>query len=514
MGRGSTILIAGILAFVVLTFVGRLTVARTLSDSDWGQFNLGLSLTGLLSITALLGLAQAVARSLAFESDPREQRAIVRWSLGVAGALAVVASATVYLLAPALAGLFQTPGLSPVFRILSITIGFTVLSTTLAAIFQGFHEVFSYALFVQALPPALFVAFLLLFWEFHLQLTTALVAYVLAGGLALGAQLWHAYGRLAPLPPPGPAFRRPNSSLWSLSVSLWGVTSLAFITAFADTLILGVFRPSTQVGYYAPAMTLARLLIVASGTLTFVYLPVTSYLARHRAYDALRRTYVTATRWVLVLTVPLFLLFAFSPELAVNTIFGASYAPAAEPLRLLVVTAFVSNLLGPVNTCLAGLAQARVQLSTSAVSAVGNVALSFGLIPVYGVYGASAAWGIARALYPALGLVALYRLHGITPFRRLLIVPLAITLAVGAPLFTGISALEPPHWVIVPMFLGAMALYLAVLLLTRSLVSEDLTVVSIAERFLRRPLPWLRGLVLGHLARSESLAGRGSGRPE
>jgi O-antigen/teichoic acid export membrane protein len=496
VGWATAVLIGSTVGFLLLSFLGRVVAARYLSVPDWGEFNLGLSLVGLLSVVALLGLGQAVARSISFAKDVGERRAIIRWSLALSGTIALLTSALVYVLASPLASLFRAPGLTPVFEILSITIGTSIASNVLASIFQGFEDVVPNAVFVQLLNPALFVGFVGLFVYLHRGLTGILLAYTAASGLALAAQVMDA-GRRLPrhLPLTDQPPRPPDSSLWTLSVALWGVTSFAFVTAFADTLILGVYRPASDVGYYSSAMTLARLIMLVAGSLTFIYLPVTARLAREDRYHEMALIYPTATRWVLFLALPLFLLFGFAPGLSVQAAFGSAYGPAAEPLRWLAITAVLATVLGPVNACLAGLGLARVSLGTSLIAALTNIALSFALIPSYGVFGATAAWGISRALYPALGLLTLWRVHRISPFRRIVIAPLVLTIGIGGPLIWLAGRMDLPRWVVVPLFFAGAALFAASLAMTRSLVAEDLIAVSAVEKMIRRPLPRLRRLV-------------------
>ena len=503
MGRGTTVTIVGTLALFALSFAGRVTAARELSVADWGAYNLGISLTGLVAIVSLLGLSQATARSLAAEGDPSEQRAIARWAVALAGGIGLIASLSVYYLATPLANLFSTPTLAPVFEILSITVGFTVLSNVLASTFQGFRDAFPNAFFNQALNPALFVALVLVFFELHVGLFGVLWATVgSTGGAFAGLSLYSARKLRRHLAWRGPAPPRPKRELWDLTVALWGVSSLAYITAFADTLVLGIYRPASTVGFYAAAMSLARLILLAGATVTYIYLPVATRLEKRGADGEMRSIYVTATRWMLLLTMPFFLLFVFAPDLTIESVFGSSYGPGGEALAILALSAFISSAVGPVNATLTGLAFARVQLLTAGVSALVNVVLSFLLIPRWGILGAAAAWGIARALYPALGLTAIYAQRGLHPFRPVLVKPMLLAVAIGGPLFFAVGHAHLPHVVVVPAFFGGAGLFLVALVATRAILPEDLIAIDALERITRRPMPRIRGWLDRHRAPS------------
>lgn len=501
IGRGTAAMVIGSTAFLLFSLVGRVAVARLVSTDAWGLFNLGLSLVGLLSLVALLGLHQATARTLSYEKDPYVRRHIVTTALLITSLDAVLFSLGTFLLAGPLASLFSPssgPALVPIFQALAVTIGFTLMSNYLAALFQGFEETAPNAWFNQTLNPGLFVAFVVSFLLFHPSIAWAVLAYVLASGVAFGALALYTIVRLPGLLPRLPARAAPSAPLrvpsefWQLSVSLWGVNALAFVTTFIDTLILGAYRNASVVGLYSDATTFARLFLVGNAALTYIYLPVTARLYRDGDLATIRTTYVTSTRWVVAIAFPLFLLFVFLPRQSLVEIFDPSGAGAALSLQILAVGAFISIVLGPVNSCQAGLGQNRILNVTSLVAAVVNISLSFALIPTYGLIGASIAWTAARVTYPGLGAVLLWWTHRVTAFRRELTVPLAVALAVGGGGFFVLRLVAPPAWTIFPLFFVGFAVFVGAILATRSLSKGDLLAVRGAERLLGRPLTGLR----------------------
>jgi len=497
-------MVASTLFLFAASLIARIAAARALPVAIWGSFNLGVSFTSLLSVLILLGLNQAVARSLAYERDDEERHAIVRWSLIVSGVVSTVASVLTFVFAQQLAGIFHDPTLVGILQLLAVSVGFGAITPVYAAIFQGFHNVLPNAVFNQILNPALFAVFVVAFLFAGFGLLGCVIAYVIADAAGLiGISIYYQrrIGKYLPSLPPSRRF--PHPRLWSLSVALWGVASLAFVTAFADTLILGAYWNPTLVGYYSTAMTLARVLLLGGSALTYVTLPIAARLARDKAYPELGLVYVTATRWTLFLSFPLLLLFGILPNLTITELFGAKYLAAAFPLQFLVITAFLSTAFGPVNATLAGLGKKENQATSALVSATTNVVLSFTLIPFYGVLGASIAWGVARALYPALGLSLLANEFGIHPFRAILLKPLALSLALGGPLFAAIRFLSAPGWVIFPLFFVAVGIYAAALLLTKSLARGDFTLVEMGERILRRPFPKLKSFMERYVSTAE-----------
>jgi O-antigen/teichoic acid export membrane protein len=510
VGRGTAVLVVSTILLFFFNFVGRVAVAREFSVASWGDFSIGIALTGALSIVALLGLHQAVARMLSYERDPGMRRKVVRWGLGLTVLGGTVASLTIYLLAGPIASLFlSTSGngagsvavLTETFQLLSVTVGFYLMSLFLAAIFQGFEDAVPNAWFNQVINPGLFLVFVLLFIVLHLGYVGALLAYVLANGVAFAAIAVYTWRKVPALLPRAPEPPGPPRGLLNLSVSLWGVSALSFVTAYVDTLILGVFDNRTIVGDYSAAMTLARLLLVGASALTYIFLPVAARLARDRDTDTIRTTYVTATRWILIITVPMFLLFALMPGLSIGAVFGSKYDAGSVALSILVVGSFLSVLVGPANAALAGMGYTRALLVTSLISAVLNVVLSLGLIPTLGMIGASLAWAVARAMFPGSGIVALWRSDRINPFRRILVAPLAVSLAIGVPLFYFLDRMNLPLWTAFPLYGVGVLVFLLSMLVTRSLDPGDLIAARMIENLLGRPMPALRRFMGRFIAR-------------
>lgn len=492
-------MVVGTVLLFLLSFIGRVAVARHLSVDAFGAFNLGLALAGLLSLVALLGLHQAVARTLAENRDPAARRRVIRWAASITVVTSVLASALVFLLADPIADLFDPSGssqLTVVFQMFSVTVGLTLLCTFISSVFQGFEDTVPNAWINQAVQPGAFVIFVYIFIAFHLNLYDALLAWVLSNIVTFVVLLIYVWRRLPKHLPAGPVAKDLPGGMLVLSLSLWGVTTLAFVTAFVDTLILGVYRPETDVGLYSAVMTLGRLLLAASAAVTYIFLPVAARLTGQGDIQSIRTAYVTTARWVLLFTVPMFFVFGLLPGNSLDFVFGGAYTTGAFALELVTFGALVSVAFGPVNVTLAGMGNVRPLLIATVVSAVANVVLSFALIPTYGLIGAAIAWSVARVLYPATAALSLYLKSQITPLRRTLVLPLCVSLAVGVPLFLVVGIVPHSPWVVVPLYFAGVGIFLAALLATRSLETGDLVICRILEGLVGRPLPGLERFML------------------
>ena len=514
LGRGTVVMVFGTFALLLLNFIGRVFVARHLPVDEFGDFNLGLAFAGLLSLVALVGLHQAMARTIAETRDSAVHRRIIRWASVITAISATASSAFVYFFAAQIAALFDPSGstqLTMVFQLFSVTVGLTLLCTFLASVFQGFEDTVANAWLNQAVQPGAFVIFVFVFFYFHLGLEGALLAWVISNVVTFAALLVYTLRRLPRHLPPGPVHRELPKGLLTLSFALWGVTTLTYVTAYVDTLILGVFRPAEQVGIYSAVMTLARLILVVSAAVTYIFLPVAARLWGSGDTKTLREMFATTTRWIMIFTIPIFFVFAILPNDSILIVLGSAYTPGDAALALITVGALISVVFGPVNAALAGMGITRPLLISTAISAATNVALSFALIPTYGLMGAAIAWTVARILYPATAAVSLYSTAGIQPFRRSLIWPVVASLGVGTPLFVLLLYVPHPAWLVFPLYFAGLGLCVLTVFATRSVEEGDFVACRIAERVLGRPLPGLRRLMERSL--SVRLLGPGEGMP-
>ena len=485
ISRGTSVMIVATFAVVILQFLTRALVTRHVSAAEWGEFNLGLALASFLALVAAFGIPTAVARALAFEETFAERMALVRKALYVSIPVAVASSVLVWYFAPEIAAPFNG-NLTDVFRLFAISIAMTMLSNVLVGIFQGLERAEPYAIFVQILNPALFLGLTSLFiftgWGFN----GVIWGYVLSWVGAFGALAVYSYFRLPPVLErlSGAQFTGDASgrvSFVALSITLFGVTTLSYVTSYADTLLLGVFRAPDLVGEYSSAMNLTRLLLVGTGTVTFIYLPITSRLRRQRDYAGLRETYVTVSRWMALLTLPLTYLFFFDPRFSLALTFGPNQVGGAEALRILVLVNTLAILLGPSVSTLGGLGGTRQVLVFTLISAATNIILCVTLIPTYGLVGAAVAWSVARFIFPAMALVQIYREHGVTPFAPHFVRPALLSTAVLVPIYYLLIPHPTYLWTPILLLLPFLV-YAGSILVTRSVDRGDLHFVRAAEK--------------------------------
>ncbi len=492
--RGTLLVFVSTICLVFLSFVSRVVLVRSPS-ADWNSFSLELTLAGILSSVGTLGLPNAVARSLPHVDTDAERRTIVRTAILASLASAAVLVAALWLAAPSIALALGIPNLRVGLEFFSVAIATSLLAGLITAIFRGYSDVVPNALFVQILTPGLFVAFLLIALRLPppgLSYTAALAAYTLANTLALVALVVYSLRRLPGHLPRGPHAPESIGPLLRFTAPLFVAGVMLNLSGSGDTVVLGAFHPS-QVGVYTATLTLARLIAVGIGSASFIFLPVATRFLGQRNPRAVQVTYATVTKWMLVFSLPLFLLFVFLPQGSLGLVFGRSYSSIVIPLQLTVAGAFFATVLGPGATTQIAYGRVRMLAINATVAGLVDVGLALALVPSDGYYGSALAWGLSVLLYAALCLGELVMFDGVHLFGRHFVFPLLVTSIPAALVLLTLRAWIP-EWTLPFLGLAIAGAFILAVVMTRSIDDGDRLLLESVESLIGRRIPAVRRL--------------------
>ncbi|MCI4322801.1 MAG: oligosaccharide flippase family protein [Thermoplasmata archaeon] len=499
--RGTLILFIGTLAFVGLNFVLRVILARSLTVTEFGDYSVGLSLAGLLISFGNLALPQAVARNIPYVATDDERRGVIRagflFVLPMAAAVAGLMLVVAYLLDVR----YNAPALGEAVAIFAPAVAGSIIGTQIASVFQGLEDVRPNALFIQLLNPALVIGFLVVaallpygtstnVGPIHLTYANALYAYLAANAITVLGLVIYYWRRLPKRLVHGPSAPGMSRHILLFAAPLLAVAVLAYVDGNADTLILNYFH-SGSVGPYVAALTMARLLQVGLSALGYILLPVIARYARVDDTATTKTTYVTATKWTLLTSLPLFLVFFALPTISLDLVYGAAYAGPAVPLQILILGSMIAVLVGPASATQVAFGQTRALLYNTMAAALADVLLALWLVPTYGSLGAAIAWGTAAALAPTLSMIQLGLTKGVHPFERHYVVPLVLT---AVPVGLALTLLHGtgPLWLLPLLVLASAGAFIGVIVLTRSIDEGDRMLLGAVEGLLHFRLPLVR----------------------
>jgi O-antigen/teichoic acid export membrane protein len=376
---------------------------RYLGAAGYGSFALALAFVQMLGVLADFGIVTVVVREIS--RRPERTAELVGSALALRLLLGVAVVALAGLLSLALP---YSPDVRVAILIAGLPFMLGLATTSLTTIFQARLQMGRAAIAEVAGRVAGFGALLAVI-EADLGFKAVVASTAVGAAVALAVTL--AMVRVRPQ-------LRHWRELAVPAIPLGVALAVNEVYFRADTVILSLFRPFEEVGYYTLAYRVFELLAVLPAIVMTSAFPL---LSRHideqrelaaRVVDATADLFAAAAAPIAAGGLVL------APEL-VRLVAGDGFDGAVTPLRLLLCAAgaaWVSGLLG--YTLIAADRRRAVLLLSLAVLAI-NLALNLALVPSYGA-DAAAATALGCELVLLGGGWVLVRRLGLTPRLRML----------------------------------------------------------------------------------------------
>ena len=149
---------------------------------------------------------------------------------------------------------------------------------------------------------------------------------------------------------------------------------------YVDRVMLGYFREAKDVGIYNAASFFAAQMLLFINAIIPIFSPIVADLHNKERFPEIESLYKTVTRWILIATLPLFLLFLFFPT-HIMGIFGGEYEVGSVALTILSVAFLIGAGTGPGGEVLLMTGKQNIDVLNNVALIVVNVLLNLWLIP-------------------------------------------------------------------------------------------------------------------------------------
>lgn len=365
---------------IALGIITTALITRLLGPDQFGFYILLLSLGAIIQLSADFGLYLTLTRTIA--EQPTEENKIFSQIISLRLTLLLIVfliGALITFLIPAL------KHLTVAFIVMSIGLSLQSLSQLFMGLYQYYQTVWR-ATIGDVVGRLIQIAGIIAVSFYAATINTMIAVFTIS---TLAAYLIH--WQLAPskkwrLVVDWPAWK----SLINIS---WPLGAMLFINAIyfrSDTLILSIFQPSREVGWYGAAYRIIESALFFPAMFGGLLLPrVSEALANNRIHKA--GQYIKeGLLLLLVATTYCFIIIQLFNRDIILLIAGASFAPAAPLLKILglaLVVMFFGNLFG---FTLVAMKRQMLLLKLYLGLAGFNVLANLILIPVYGTE--AAAW--------------------------------------------------------------------------------------------------------------------------
>ena len=462
---GSAVLLASIFGNG-LNYLFGVFLARSLGADQFGLYALGITFFSTLALVVPLGTD---AGAVKFISERREHEdvhgtsKIIVQSVGVTFFASICVALCLAGLSPIISEtLYGKPDLKAVLLVFSAAIPLSAMTGVLLAALQA-HQTVRPLIAVRYLwePIAKFFLAGLMLWM-GWGIGGVLGAIV----LTLSVSLLLTIGFLRSVVPALFQTRESwtfagTSKLLTFCLPLAVAILFGVVTPRTDILMLGSWVRVHEIGIYQAAFQTASALALVLGALETSLTPYFGQLHAQQDMNGLKHMYQTASKLVMMCTVPLFvLLTVFSQEIL--SLFGPEFGAGGTLLVILAAGQMLSSAGGSPNNLLLMGGHSRLVMWNTIGVGVLSIAVFAMTIPLWGVLGAAIGAASTQVLGVALRVLQVWRLHHIQPFTQHLGKPILAGLATAVCALLAKSAVPAVFWPGLGCLIGVM--YVGILL--------------------------------------------------
>lgn len=404
-------------------------LARYLGAEQYGLYQLALNSITLVSGIALLGLDIALVRFVAISASRKDEKSlwgILQIGIGIPTMISFVTGVGLFALAyPVAEHIFQDMRLVPLLQIAGLVIPTITLSDVLVGAIRGFKNM-HYPVIAQfiAQPTFRLIATLILAFTG----LDALRAVIIFGISDLIATLLLVYylNKLFPIRRPLREAIYNLKEIFSYAFPDWLAGMMDRFRVNIQALIIGSLNTIAGVGVFAVANQINILGNDFYSSINISARPLIAELHDHKENSQLERVYQTATKWSLIVNLPLFLIIVLFP-VELLSIFGESFTKGASALVILAAANIVNVGTGMCGTILNMTGYTKLKLVNNLISLILSLSINFLLIPSMGIVGAAISALVVQAAINGLRIAQVYHLIQLKTYNWSFIKPFIST---------------------------------------------------------------------------------------
>jgi O-antigen/teichoic acid export membrane protein len=384
-----------------LFFLSQVIIARLLGVEAFGLYALGFAAVKVCEIIARLGLNTGGMRFVSIYKDGNtaKLKGTLISAIGISLANGTLISLLLYFLSGFVAHkIFHKPELTETLQLFAFSIPFVAGMIVVHSLLQGSHTT-KYTVYTRDfIQPITYIFLIVIFYYTDHGLQGMVYAFTLSYLIALITGLLF----LRKLFPQilkidiKPVYEFKN--LFSYSAPLLFIGFLNYFLFWTDTLMLGFFSTTRDVGIYRAAFQVPFIMTFFLNAANSIYAPLAANLYHKDEMLRLSNIYRTTTRWVTYAAVPIFILILLAPK-EIMTIFGKEFVGTGYIVLIIISFGQLINcIVGGAGYTLIMTGRQNIQLFISVASVFLTVVLNIILIPRYGSIGAAIANSVSISL--------------------------------------------------------------------------------------------------------------------
>ena len=373
---------------LLLHFFQKPIMARFLGPDGLGLFSMALMIIGIIELIALFGIDSALIKFVAEYKERKEKvYSLVSSALITMLIVGIIVSSALFVLSDTIANVFNMPSLSLLLKIYTFVLPLSLAQGIIVSYFTGLREMRYYA-FTGILRNFLTLVFILAFLIIGLGVEGAMLgtAFAIFVTVSMTIVIVKRFVHFT-----FSDYKKNTKTLAFFGSRLVGANMISQIYYYVDIIMIGYFLTSTDVGYYAVAISLSRFFwLVPRAMATIAYPAISEYWAAGN-HQAISKLVDKTTKYCACILVFAGMSVIFFAKDIITFLFTPEFLPAVLPLIILIIGTVTSGILRPITVIFASTGKVNLVLIISAIGAVGDILLNIALIPTYGIIGAAIA---------------------------------------------------------------------------------------------------------------------------
>ncbi len=500
IAKGAGFVLIGTIIGRLFGYGSRIIIARFLGATDYGLVSLGFAGMSIFATFSLVGMVHGIIRYVSFYKgyeDKERIKGTIISSLKITLPLSLFFTLILFYTADWISiHVFGDANLTAILKIFSIGIPFWVLARSFLSCIVGFQDM-KYPVLVEQVFQnvlklcAIVILFMLGFgvlgvtwgWVLSIILMPFLAFYFLE------RKIFSIFNRKVKA-----VAMKKELFYFSFPLMLSGIAGM--VMHWMDTIMIGYFRTSAEVGIYNAALPTAQIINTIPGSFTSIFLSVISELYAKNKLEIMRNIYSTVTKWMLFFIAPAFLIILLFSDQIIKIFFGTEYIPGSTALIILTCGFLIIAAAGPDNAILQSLGKTKIVMISNYIGAGMNFLLNFLLIPIYGINGAAIATASSFVLTHIFSLFFVYKTTKMHPFRRNFLKPVFASIIAASVIYGSTKYVKRVSlFIMIMMFFALLVLYLFLLLFMKGFEEEDLMIMKAIEQRLGIKSDLIRNII-------------------
>ncbi len=396
-------IVGGILGYVFI-----LLITRNLGADAMGVYALSLTLINVFALFGKLGFNGAMLRFVA-EYTVQGRKDLVKEAylktLKVVIPASISLSFTLFILSPYISEyIFKKPDISYYLKISSLAILPMVLMLVNAECLRGLKKIKEYS-FLMNISLNLFastIIFILLM--FFKNNVSPLISYIASLFIVtfISHMLWQKNARLKYTQKSDSISMR---SMFDVAIPMLLSGSLITVMGWTDTLLLGIFKTTNDIGVYNVAARIAAVTTITLVAINSIAAPKFAEFYGKNDISNLELIAKKSTKLIFWTSFPIILAIFLFPSFILS-LFGVEFKTGKMALIFLAFGQFINSISGSVGIILQMTGLQKLHQNIMLITTAINVILNIILIPRFGINGAAFAtsfslcfWNLTMVYY-------------------------------------------------------------------------------------------------------------------